>query len=106
MVLMVFVRSALSRTGFFVAALTTLAVGGVACSTQRQNGQDCLKDDDCESDFCVAHVCVQSGAGQPAVDATAPIDSGSGTDAPTDASDSADDSPVDGAGEASDGAAG
>src|SRR5258708_12673039 len=81
------------RIAFVAAALSTLALGAIACSTQRQDGQDCLKDDDCESDFCVAHVCVQPGAGQPTADSAPPVDSGS-PEAAADASDAAGDSPA------------
>lgn len=79
-----------------------------ACDADQQNGQECLKDDDCASRRCVGRICVEPGAGQPPFDSAAVTDSGSesasgdgdaeaGADAPSDApSESAPDSASDG----------
>jgi hypothetical protein len=52
------------------------------CDADQQNGQECLKDDDCESRHCVARVCQQPGLLVPPSDVA--------VEAPADASDSAD----------------
>ena len=57
-----------------------LSVAG--CDADRQNGQDCLKDDDCESRHCVARVCQQGGSLVPPDTAVA--------DSPAEASDAPD----------------
>jgi hypothetical protein len=53
------------------AALALLAVSValvVACQGKQQNGQECLKDGDCENAQCIAHVCTDPNAGRPPFD--------------------------------------
>ncbi|MGZ5966123.1 MAG: hypothetical protein ACXWP4_00550 [Polyangiales bacterium] len=56
---------------FRSAALALLAVGvalAVACQGKSSNGQDCLKDSDCESNSCIAYICVDPNASRPPFD--------------------------------------
>src|SRR5207237_1333661 len=74
-----------------LAVIAILAAG----TAKEQNGQECLKDFDCESDTCVQHVCVDPNASRAVttVDSGAPADTGpadTGT-APDTASDGASD---------------
>ncbi|MBL8719576.1 MAG: hypothetical protein JNL79_26545 [Myxococcales bacterium] len=64
-----------------VGALVVGLFGALAmgCNSEQQNGQECLKSDDCESKRCVQYVCVDPAAGKTG------IDSGTATDAPADA---------------------
>lgn len=48
----------------------------MGCNSEQQNGQECLKSDDCESKRCVQYVCVDPASGKTA------IDSGTATDTP------------------------
>lgn len=54
------------------AALALLAVSValvVACQGKQQNGQECLKDTDCENAQCVAYICTDPNAARPPFDA-------------------------------------
>ncbi len=66
--------------------LAALAVFGLvvaaACTAKQTNGQECLKNADCESDRCIQYVCVDPNAnrvpsttdsGTPAADAGADV---------------------------------
>jgi hypothetical protein len=65
------------------AALALLAVSValvVACQGKQQNGQECLKDGDCENAQCISYVCTDPNAARPPFDAgpdTATADTGS-----------------------------
>ncbi|GAC1352633.1 MAG: hypothetical protein NVS3B20_08430 [Polyangiales bacterium] len=63
----------------FSAVMCSLLAGG--CNSDAQNGQDCLRSDDCASKRCVAHVCIQPGAGQSSPDATPSSDAVNAVDA-------------------------
>ncbi|MBL8721868.1 MAG: hypothetical protein JNL79_38130 [Myxococcales bacterium] len=36
----------------------------VGCNSSQQNGQECLKNDDCESKRCIQYVCVDPASGK------------------------------------------
>jgi hypothetical protein len=73
----------MQRTRLAAAALLGLGVALLgACESREQNGQQCLKNDDCESSRCVAYVCVDPASSQPPYDGgttadTSTTDSGS-----------------------------
>lgn len=45
-----------------VALLGFGVVLGAACAAKQQNGQECLRSDDCESARCIQYVCVDPNA--------------------------------------------
>lgn len=48
-----------------LTAVTLLALGvalWAACATKQQNGQECLKNGDCESERCVQYICIDPNA--------------------------------------------
>ena len=55
-----------------------------ACAAKQQNGQECLKADDCESARCIQYVCVDPNASRPAVTVDTGTAVETGTDAGTD----------------------
>ncbi len=56
-------------------AITLGGVLTVGCQSEQQNGQECLKNDDCESKRCVQYVCVDPASGKTAIDSgTTPVD--------------------------------
>jgi hypothetical protein len=53
-----------------LTAVTLLAVGVAiwgACAAKQQNGQECLKNADCESDRCVQYICIDPNASRPGI---------------------------------------
>ncbi len=51
-----------------LTAVTLLALGvaiWAACAAKQQNGQECLKNGDCESDRCIQYVCTDPNASRP-----------------------------------------
>ena len=82
-------RSAcLGRAALAVSALLAF-IGAVAagCHSEQQNGQECLKNDDCESKRCIQYVCVDPASGKIADSGQPPVDAPSeaASDAPADA---------------------
>jgi hypothetical protein len=76
-----------------LAALGLMIVVAAACASKQNNGEECLKNADCESERCVAHVCVDpvaaqvpssSDTGVAAESGSDAADSGGGVDAPKD----------------------
>ena len=67
------------------------------CDADQQNGQECLKDDDCESRHCVARVCQQPGLLGPPSDVAveAPADAIAEVSDSADSAESAPDVPAD-----------
>lgn len=69
-----------------------LALGFVVwflgCNSSQQNGQECLKNDDCESKRCIQYVCVDPASGKIESDAATEAASDSAGDAGGDAADS------------------
>lgn len=59
-----------------------------ACAAKQQNGQECLKADDCESGRCIQYVCIDPTASRPAVVTDTGTASETGADAAADAVDS------------------
>lgn len=46
------------RSRLIIVALLGLGVAvSAACNEQQQNGQECLKHEDCESNRCIQYVC-------------------------------------------------
>lgn len=62
-----------------------LALGFVVwflgCNSSQQNGQECLKNDDCESKRCIQYVCVDPASGKIESDAATEAASDSAGDA-------------------------
>jgi hypothetical protein len=89
---MIDVRSARrrARTSAFVGSLLLVLALVAACSvSRRNNGEACLKDEDCVSGICAGGVCV---AQAPLLDAAVDAEAGPPT---IDASDAATDAPAD-----------
>ncbi len=89
-------RGSLRRTTLVVSATLALVavLGTPGCHSLQQNGQECLKNDDCESKRCIQYVCVDPASGKATDTGVAPSDTGgaeAATDAPAaDAADAAD----------------
>ncbi len=66
-----------------VALLGLASVLWLACATKQQNGAECLKGSDCESDRCVQYVCYQPEQSKIALPDTGTATvADTGTDAP------------------------
>lgn len=51
------------RSRLIIVALLGLGVSFyAACNAEQQNGQDCLKHEDCESNRCIQYVCTDPNA--------------------------------------------
>lgn len=79
------------RRSWAVFAFVGASVLFIACNSKSENGAECLKDTDCQSDYCVQYVCVDPNAGKGVLPAA---DTGTSTDStpadtamPMDASD-------------------
>ena len=81
-----------------LTAVALLALGAAiwgACTAKQQNGQECLKNADCDSDRCIQYLCVDPNASRPTggvTDSGTVVDTGAVVDAPKD---SAPDAPAD-----------
>ena len=74
-----------------MAALAVLAVIiAAACQSKLNNGEECLKNSDCESDRCIAHVCVDPNSSRVPTTTT---DAGSADATDAAAADTADSAP-------------
>jgi hypothetical protein len=62
-------------------ALLALVVVAAACTAKQQNGEECLKNFDCESDRCIQYICVDPNASRAPTTVT---DSGAADTAPAD----------------------
>ena len=79
----------MNRTRLAALAVFGLVVAA-ACTAKQTNGQECLKNADCESDRCIQYVCIDPNANRVPSTTT---DSGTASDAGADAADTA--APVD-----------
>jgi len=93
----------MNRTRWSALAVLGFVAVAAACTSKASNGEECLKNADCESDRCVQYVCVDpnssrapagdSGAADAADAApdaapdTAPVDTGADTGTAADTSD-------------------
>lgn len=61
-----------------VALLGFGVVLGAACAAKQQNGQECLRSDDCESGRCVQYVCIDPNASRsaPSTDSGTAVETG------------------------------
>lgn len=75
----------MNRTRVAAVAVFGLVIAA-ACTAKQNNGDECLKNADCESDRCVQYVCVDP-AGQRAP--STPTDTGVATDGGADTADTA-----------------
>lgn len=100
-----------TRPAIWGGAVLLVAIAALAaCTAKQQNGQDCLKGFDCESNTCVQRVCVDPNASRTptTVDSgtatdTGPVDTGTAMDGAMDgASDATDSGALDSGSAASD----
>lgn len=96
----------MNRTRWSALAVLGFVAVAAACTSKASNGEECLKNADCESDRCVQYVCVDpnssraplgdSGAAETAADAAPeaapdtampPADTGTDTGTAADTSD-------------------
>jgi hypothetical protein len=67
------------RSRLIAAALLGFGVAlSVACTAKQQNGQDCLRSEDCESGQCTQYVCVDPNASRPVLDSGTSADAAEG----------------------------